>query len=196
MIIVYGGSFNPPTLAHYEITKYLINKYKPNKFIFVPVGNKYKKNDLISFHHRYEMLKIIIEEFDNCIISDYENKWDFKGTFDLLNHFRKIYNEEIYFVLGADNLLTIDKWIDFHKLIQLNHFIVFNRNNYDVIKYLNEHIIISKYKDHFIIEDSFKKKNISSSFYRNNNNDKQVLDKVNDYIYINKLYHRGVKNEK
>ena len=34
MILVYGGAFNPPTIAHKAIMLYLMDLYKPNQFIF------------------------------------------------------------------------------------------------------------------------------------------------------------------
>ena len=48
MIILYGGSFNPPTLAHYGVVKLLNEVYNPDKIILMPVGCKYPKPNL---HH-------------------------------------------------------------------------------------------------------------------------------------------------
>ena len=39
MIIIFGGAFNPPTRAHFEIAEKLIEKFNPDTFYFLPVGN-------------------------------------------------------------------------------------------------------------------------------------------------------------
>ena len=36
MTIIYGGTFNPPTIAHFEIAKYLMNKFPNSKLVFLP----------------------------------------------------------------------------------------------------------------------------------------------------------------
>ena len=41
MIIVYGGTFNPPTVAHQLIANKVIENFKPKKFILLPVGENY-----------------------------------------------------------------------------------------------------------------------------------------------------------
>ena len=41
MEVVYGGCFNPPTIAHQEIISYLANHY--DKVILIPTGNDYNK---------------------------------------------------------------------------------------------------------------------------------------------------------
>ena len=57
----FGGCFNPPTNIHIGIAKELIDSKILDKVIFVPVGDFYKKENLISAIHRYEMIKKAIE---------------------------------------------------------------------------------------------------------------------------------------
>ncbi len=45
--VIFGGSFNPPTIAHYEISKAIIDKFKVNDFVFVPTSLNYGKKTLI-----------------------------------------------------------------------------------------------------------------------------------------------------
>lgn len=47
MEVVYGGCFNPPTIAHQEIISYLANHY--DKVILIPTGNDYNKVGLIDY---------------------------------------------------------------------------------------------------------------------------------------------------
>ncbi len=57
----FGGCFNPPTNAHINLAQRALKECGLDKVIFVPVGNFYEKKELISGHHRYNMLKIVCE---------------------------------------------------------------------------------------------------------------------------------------
>lgn len=39
----FGGCFNPVTKAHVELALEIVNKYKLDKVVFVPMGDKYDK---------------------------------------------------------------------------------------------------------------------------------------------------------
>ena len=58
----FGGSFNPPTLAHFEIVECALKEANLDKIIIVPMGDKYPKKDLALFEHRYNM---ILKMFEN-----------------------------------------------------------------------------------------------------------------------------------
>ena len=40
----FGGSFNPPTIAHYNLIKQALKEYNFDKVYFVPVNDYYKKH--------------------------------------------------------------------------------------------------------------------------------------------------------
>jgi nicotinate-nucleotide adenylyltransferase len=193
MVIVYGGSFNPPTIAHYKIADYLIKRYNPNHFVFVPVGNSYHKPELAPFMHRFEMLKLLCKKLNHASVSDYENKPHFTGTIALLKDLENQVQDEIYFVLGADNLLTLDQWINYQELVKNYRFIVFERDNDAIEPYMNQSPFLKDYCSHFIIEKDFPKMDVAASRYRNHNEDHLVCDEINTYIYHHHLYNRGVK---
>jgi len=192
MIIIYGGSFNPPTFAHYEIAKFLTAKYQPKSLIFVPVGNNYDKRSLIPFKFRFEMVEIIANQLKHASVSDFEDQNGFEGTIQTLNYFQTLYKDEnLYYVIGADNLLSIDKWINYQTLLENFKFIVINRESLNVKNIINENNNLKKYEHRFIIEKEFKQIPVSASLYRDLNDDQVVLKEINDYIYRHQLYARG-----
>ncbi len=195
MVIVYGGSFNPPTIAHFKIAQKLIEKYNPEAFIFLPVGNIYKKEKLVDFYHRYNMLGFMANQLKNTYISGFENEMKvFKGTINSLKHFKDLYpRDEIFYVIGADNLKSLDKWIDYQFMIKNYKFIILNRNFINIEEIINNHPFFVQYKNHFYIETDFETIDISSTDYRESLNDKVVIDEINQYIYDNNLYNRGGK---
>ena len=175
--IIYGGAFNPPTIAHASIILYLRNKFPDQKIILLPTNDFYDKTH-IGTYESYEHRKIMIE------ISNYEYTLDsYKGTYYTLKHFN-----HPYFVLGADALLTISFWIMYPKIIEENYYIVFPRMGYDINKIIEENEILKKYQSHFIIINDYKINDISSTKFRQNFTKELLYPQVYQYILDNKLY--------
>lgn len=183
--VLFGGSFNPPTIAHYEIIKYLALCGKFNEVLILPNGDSYTFGGKVldNFKNRVEMLKIICQEFENVKILETENKESFKGTqvtLEILNH--------PYFVLGDDCLEKFHLWKNFEKLVSENKFIVINRNkSFDVYNYLLNNEYLKDYLDNFEIIN-INTPDVSSSDFRDNNNENVVSEEVLQYIKNNKLY--------
>ena len=70
--VIFGGSFNPPTVAHYEISKQIIEHFNVLDFVFMPTGNNYSKPELINASHRYKMLELVCKKLKNARVSDFE----------------------------------------------------------------------------------------------------------------------------
>ena len=185
MIVVYGGTFNPPTKAHQIIANKIIEIFRPDKFILLPVGDHYTWKDLhVSFKDRFNMLKLAFEE-EIFVVSELENSNTYKGTYHALNEIKNTYKTSVYFLLGADNLSYVDQWINYEALIRDFNFIVLKRPGFD----LDE--IILKYHPHehkfHIIELHL---DISSSMYRKEPKKYEdfIPDNVLTYIAKKKLY--------
>lgn len=185
MNVVYGGSFNPPTKAHEYIAKYIINNYDVENFIFLPVGSNYQKNSLTKEIHRYNMLKIVTKNIDKAIVLDTELGKEFKGTYVSLKELSKKYND-LYFVMGADNIASLDNWLNLDKLLNEFNFFIISRDNIDINNIIKKKFM--KYKDKFIIINIDI--DINSSRIRNNINEyKNDLNcDVYKYILENKIY--------
>jgi len=185
MKIVYGGSFNPPTIAHYKIAEYLLERFPNDELVFLPVSNKYEKKDLLDFEHRYNMLLIYCEKLGKRVsVSDFEAKCEkYEGTIKTLEYFKNP-----YFVIGADNLLSIKEWVKFPTVLKRGTFIIIPRSKIDVKEFITNDETLCQYKDRFIILDDFKEIPISASDYRMLKNG-DLLDKdVEEYIKRFKLY--------
>ncbi len=189
MIIVFGGTFNPVTKAHVKIAEKIEKEFKPEKIIILPTGDSYTwKKDFVSFFHRKEMLKLV---FDREIyeILDLENVSNYQGTYQSLLKIKEEYETDVYFLLGADNLLYINKWINYKNIINEFKLIVVKRDNIFIEKYLTNNFPDQK--------DNFKIVNcnlpLSSSSFRTDTTKKEIInEKVYKYILKNKLY--GVGN--
>jgi nicotinate-nucleotide adenylyltransferase len=189
MIIVFGGAFNPPTIAHKEIYHHVVKHLPCKKFIFLPVSNLYTKRSLASDHHRHKMLELMTEDLSNVRISTMEfDDSDYLGTYQSLIRIQESHpSEEVVFVIGADNLAKLDKWINAEALLNDFRFIVINRNHMDIEKAIKDHPMLTNHIDSFIILPDFDIK-ISSTSFRENFDKALVCDKVYDYIQTHQLY--------
>lgn len=183
-IIIYGGAFNPPTIAHMAVGQAILNKFKDKKLVYLPTNDYYNKDLLAPFSDRINMLNLMIKKMDgNVSVSDYEEEdKEYKGTYYTLKHFN-----HPYFVMGADSLDKLPSWINSKKLIEENHFIVFPREGYNIEEILKKDILKENI-DHFIIIDDFLKNNISSSEFRYHKNKDVLIKEIKDYIEEKGLY--------
>lgn len=183
---IYVGSFNPPHLGHIKIVNHLVDNYL-DKVIIVPTGNYWDKQDLININHRINMLKLFQNE--NIMIDNKNNEVQY--TYQILDILSREYKEdELYLILGADNLINLDKWKNYDKILKYN-LIVLNRSNIDVFRYLNQ---LNK-KTNYIVVDDLPNIDISSTMIREKLKEKDydnilnLIDKkVFEYIEKNNLY--------
>jgi len=198
MILVYGGSFNPPTNTHINIAKHMIKNYGIKKVIFLPVGDKYLKKGLIDAPDRFNMLKLSIKHIKYIEISDIEIKSiDLLKTIDSLNIIQSQYsNDEIAFLIGADKLHEIPFWKDAKELIENYHFFIIPKDQIDINGLILIDPFLKSYKNNFTIVNGIPASNISSTRVRNvlyqNKYPKRLINKqVYKYIIQNQLYGTG-----
>ena len=94
----------------------------------------------------------------------YENIIKSNKTINLINFFLKNKKNQIYFLMGADNLINFHKWHEWEKISKKCKIVVFDRQGYKK-KSLNSASFkrLNKKNLEFI---EFKKVNISSSQLR------------------------------
>lgn len=188
MKVIFGGAFNPVTKAHIEVFKYVTNKVDAEEFIFLPVSNSYTKSELVSNYHRLNMLNLAINGFENVRVSELEmNDSDFLGTYQSLIRFSDGENCELGFVIGADNLIGMEHWINIEGILSEFKIIVLSRNGLNIKKVIDENEVLKRHLNNFIICDDFNV-DISSTSFRETLNKEDVVDDVYEYIMQNGLF--------
>lgn len=180
---IYVGSFNPVHIGHEKIVNYLLDNYYLNKIYIVPTGSYWNKTSLIDLKLRINMLKYL--EKENIIIDNINNTLEY--TYQILNEYNKYYTrKDIYLIIGADNIINFNKWMNIEDILKYN-IIVLNRNNIDVMHYID---MYGFDKSKFIVLDDYPYVDISSSIIRSKIDDnKGYLDsKIYKYIKVNNLY--------
>lgn len=188
---IFGGCFNPPHKMHKDIAVNLINNKYVDKVIYVPTGNKYQKKELLSDQERYQMIELMIKDNENLLVSDYEFNTELTYTYQTLDYFNNKYkNDEIYFIMGADNLDEFDSWKNYQYILKNYKLLVINRGDFNQDKLLEKYL---EYKDNII----FAKQDInfiSSTYIRANINDDSMLKYLDvdvlNYIRLKNFYRR------
>ena len=162
---VLGGSFDPAHKGHVAISKEAKKRYKLKKVIWaITKKNPFKLKSKTSVQERIKYCKKIISTNSFIKVKFYENIIKANKTINLINHLKKNKNIEIYFLMGADNLIHFHKWHKSKLISRKCIIVVFDRHGYkknslksETFKQLN--------KDNlkFI---KFNKVNISSSQLR------------------------------
>jgi nicotinate-nucleotide adenylyltransferase len=185
MHIVFGGSFNPPTKAHYEIAKTLLNRFPEATLLVLPVGDDYRKPALISFEHRYHMLSLMFKDLVRVKVLENEKRRAYEGTLASLRELEKTY-DHLHFVIGSDHLNQLDTWINYKELLKSYPLIVMNRNHYiniDEAEKLYENL------PHTFIFIDFNVETSSSEIRSDVEKQKDKLTKdVYSYIQAHHLY--------
>lgn len=160
----FGGCFNPPTIAHIELIEKAIKDNNLSLVYFVPMGDLYKKENLIPAKHRLNMLKKAITEKMDILTISIDSKKELQAidTFKIIE--KEFSQSDNYFIMGSDNFEKIKFWKNADELLNNYKYIILKRDN-----------------------------NISSSIVRekikNSEEVSQLICKdVEQYIVENKLY--------
>lgn len=192
-IAILGGTFNPIHMGHIKMADYVCSHLDFDKVCFLPNGQPpHKKLEGIADKlHRLRMVELAIESDDRFFVSDYEiSKDEYCYTVDTAKHFSKMDSNEYYFVIGADSLMSLDRWKSPHELKKICSFVVFDREgspdlNDRIVRLIDEGCRIEKADMPFV--------DISSTDIRNMIRDGRdisdvVPEKVAEYILKNGLY--------
>ena len=176
---IYIGSFNPPHKGHIHVVNYLINKRIVDKVLIVPTKNYWDKQDLVDISDRINMLNFY--KNDNILVDSVNNNYSY--TYELMRKLKKDYpSDELYLIIGADNIINFDKWKKYQELLEYN-IIIMNRNGINIKDYTKKYP-----SGKFIIMDKFKEIKVSSTDIRNKDNTKYLDKEISDYIYKHHLY--------
>ena len=162
---ILGGSFDPPHKGHLAISKEAIKRLKLKKVIWaITSKNPFKEKSKINLSSRIKLCKKIIGDNNNIKIKFYEKILKSNKTINLINYLAINKKNEIYFMMGADNLINFHKWYKWESISKKCNIIVFDRHGFKK-KSLNSTTFkrLNKKNLKFI---EFKKVNISSSQLR------------------------------
>ena len=161
---ILGGTFDPAHKGHLEISKQAKKRFELKKVVWaITKKNPFKDKSKLSLKNRILFAKRLVGKINYIKVKFYEEKINSNRTIDLIKHINKNKKFEIYFIIGADNLINFHKWYKWKSIIKKCNILVFDRLGYKA-KSLKSVTFNDSNKNLTFI--NFKKVNISSSQLR------------------------------
>ena len=162
---ILGGSFNPAHKGHVVISKEAKKRFGLKYIIWaITKKNPFKKQSATKLFERIKFCKKIIGKNKFIKVRFYEDKIKSNKTINLINYLTKNKRNDIYFIMGADNLINFHKWYKWKSILQKCKILVFDRHGYKK-KSLNS-ITFNRINNSNLKFIKFNKVNISSSQLR------------------------------
>lgn len=193
---IFGGTFNPPHIGHYEMLSALEKCPEIEEIWLMP--DRIPPHKVCDFladdKDRIEMCRIVAEDFKKAQLCLAEFEREGKSyTYDTVTEFLKKYPQNRFtFVCGGDMLVSFDKWYRYEELMKLLPFTVFRRTDTDSAEFdrmaekLSSNGMKLKIMNEIITA-------VSSSYIRNNFEKSRELlpERVYDYIKNRGIYCDG-----
>lgn len=132
---IFGGSFNPVHLGHYEIVRQILSLGRIDEVIILPAYQNPLKSarPQMSKELRLKMVTETFKDLQNAWVSSYElDKEGPSYTAESLEHFKALYpNDELYFIMGEDAFCLFAKWKEPRRILELAKLMVFKREGED-----------------------------------------------------------------
>ncbi|MBR0596653.1 nicotinate-nucleotide adenylyltransferase [Sinanaerobacter chloroacetimidivorans] len=195
---ILGGTFDPVHYGHLILAEQARGEAGLDQVVFMPaMVQPFKLNTKIAEgHHRYAMLMKATAGNAGFAVSDLElTSAKVSYTIKTLQEYKSRLDENttLYFIIGTDAFLSIDKWFSAEDLLKEYSFIVGTRPGYKE-KELKEKVErFREIYDTQILQIKNSEVEISSSDIkdriRKGKSIKYLLpEAVEDYIYQEKLY--------
>lgn len=198
-LVVLGGAFNPPTIAHFSLAQQIVNEIDDlDKVLFMPVNSNYKKAEMpTSNEHRFNMLQIVCDELDKVEVSRLElDETRVLTTIETLRILKEQNpDKEIIFATGTDNLQELKTWNNYLDILNEFKVLVFERGFDNFEKIVEENDFLIENRKSLIKLEKNVRTNLSSTFVREQLRQNKsikflVPEKVEEYIKENNLYVR------
>lgn len=120
---IMGGTFDPIHNGHLMLGEYARDLFELDVIWFMPNGNPpHKITDAIESQtkHRVEMVRRAIAGKKSFELQLYEvERKEVNYSYLTMEHFKEIYPEdEFYFIIGADSLFSLERWVHPEKLVK------------------------------------------------------------------------------
>ena len=158
-IVVMGGSFNPPTLAHYRLMKEAIVTLNADIGFFVPVSDAYLKRKMRHSHPpvvlspelRVKMLRTMCTD-SRMAVCEKEIGTIEPRTMPTLKALQEEYPDaELYFLMGADKFDLLAHLTDKREFLDAFKVVLYSREDDTLKQTLQNHEVLSNYLERIVI---------------------------------------------
>lgn len=201
---ILGGTFDPIHNGHIYLANAAYAALELDEVLLIPayVAPHKVGLDFAPARDRYIMALLATEGAHYLKVSDIEiNRTGVSYTYDTILELKKSYPDyEMYFIVGGDTVPQLPTWHNIELLLQMVTFVVVGRPGYgNVIQKAADKlgpIVYEKVK--MLDTEEFS---VSSTEIRNRIRQRRSLiglvpDIVQEYIYVNGLYHTNSTTRK
>lgn len=130
---VFGGSFDPPHVAHLLVASYVLALGECERVLVVPVREHAFHKPLTAFEERVELCRACFAELPRVEVSTLEAELPKPNyTVHLLERLHaERPGEALRLVIGSDVLPETDRWYDFARVAQLAPPLVVTRRGFE-----------------------------------------------------------------
>jgi len=143
---LFFGSFNPIHVGHLMLAQYMVNFADVDEvWLVVSPQNPFKQDvELADTQHRLNMARLAVGDNEKIKISEVELSLPKPSyTIDTLRALEKEYPEiEFSIIMGADNLMSLNRWKEVETLLSRYRIIVYPRPGYEAKEPEGAHIEI------------------------------------------------------
>ena len=131
-VAILGGAFNPPTLDHINVAKFVLNTSRTfDEVWLMPCFQHMYDKHMESAEDRLAMCRLAAKVDGRIKVCDFEIKNELRGeTYQLV---KRLLNDPIServnfsWVIGMDNANTFNEWVNYEHLERMIRFVVVQR---------------------------------------------------------------------
>jgi nicotinate-nucleotide adenylyltransferase len=126
---VFGGSFNPPHLAHVLAVAVVLARFEVERILVVPTHQHPFAKSLAPYDDRVKMCELAMGFLPRVVVSRVEEELGGESkTLHTIEHLRATHPEwNLRFLMGADIVVESKKWYRFDRVAELAPPIVLGR---------------------------------------------------------------------
>lgn len=130
---ILGGTFNPIHTGHAIMAEFVYSTGLFDGIILMPSGDPpHKDTEVIDSKHRMNMCELVANQCKYIDTLDLEiERQGMTYTIDTLKHLKETTDHTYAWIIGADTLMSLEKWKDFEDVFKLTEFVVVNRIDID-----------------------------------------------------------------
>ena len=196
---IFGGTFDPIHIGHLVVAEEVRSRLNLSEVLFVPAGQPWLKvkGPISPVEHRAEMVRLAITDKPYFKLSTMEiERAGPTYTVDTIAELKTQLGagDELFFILGWDNLAQLPRWRQLSRLITMCHLVAVPRPGYPLPDLKSLEAVVPGLSEKVILMDKpevdISATEIRERIPRGLSINHLVPEAVEEYIKQHKLYLR------
>ncbi len=132
---LFGGSFNPPTIAHKDLADYAFSSLGLDRMLWVVCPQNVDKDPktMAPFDHRVKMVELILADRPKMEASRIEENQSSTETIHTVRNLRATHpGDHLFFMMGTDNWKAFHQWgHDYAEILGEVSLVIFQRPGFE-----------------------------------------------------------------